>query len=66
MEIEIENRIQKLENNNGEFFMVDLIIDKEVIKTGDNHIDSFSFWEDIFDSRLENRLKFLRLLPRSF
>ena len=45
--IEIENRTKKLDNDAGEFFMVDLKINDEVISTGDNMYASFSFWEDM-------------------
>jgi len=45
--VEIENRTK--EGTKRDFFMVDLIIEDEKIDTGENPIESHSFWTDIQD-----------------
>jgi hypothetical protein len=42
--VEIENRIQEIDDDKRDFFMVDLVIDEEKIDSGTNPISSHSFW----------------------
>jgi len=45
--VEIENRIKELKKR--DFFMVDLTVGDEKIETGENPIESHSFWSDMSD-----------------
>lgn len=47
VEVDIKNMIVPLEKSERDFFMVDLILDKKQISTGEEPISSHSFWTDM-------------------
>jgi len=48
-EVTIVNRTLEIDDKFDDFQMVDLIVDGETINTGQNPVESFSFWDDLED-----------------